>query len=119
MHDYKKLMVWQKSYALVLLIYKISRFFPDEEKFGMTSQIRRAAVSISANIAEGSGRKSDKSFSYFLKISIGSLAEVKCYIDLAKDLQFMTERNYVQLMELSDEVGRLLGGFLKKINSNS
>lgn len=115
MHGYKQLIVWKKSYQLVLLIYSVTKFFPDEEKFGMTSQIRRAAISIPANIAEGSERKSNKHFAHFIRIAQGSLAEVKCYIDLAKDLNFITVGSYDQLINQSQEVGRLLGGFLKKL----
>lgn len=117
MYGYRNLIVWKKSYSLVLIIYNASKSFPDEEKYGLNSQLRRAVISIPANIAEGSERGSQKHFAHFIRIAQGSLAEVKCYIELAKDLKIISQKEYCDLLDYSVEAGRLLGGFHKKLMS--
>jgi len=112
-----KLIVWQKSHELVLKIYKITKQFPKDEMFGLTSQIRRAATSIPSNIVEGKARGSNNDYRRFLLISRGSLEELKYQILLAKDLNYMDEITYKELFALSDKVGKLLGGLIKKLES--
>jgi four helix bundle protein len=90
MNNFKKLIVWQKSRELVKDIYLITKEFPKEELFGLTSQIRRATISIALNIAEGSGRGTDKDFAHFLDIAFGSALEVEAQIILSSDLEFIT-----------------------------
>lgn len=104
--SFKELIVWQKSHKLVLEIYKITKSYPKDEIYALTNQIRRAAVSISANIAEGYKKKTKANKLNFLNISEGSLEEVKYYIILSKDLDFITEKEYNSLEALCDEVGR-------------
>ncbi len=89
LRTYKDLKVWGKSYSLCLEIYKITKRFPESEKFGLTSQLRRASVSIPSNIAEGYGRKTTKEYIYSLYVANGSLCELETQLMLAKDLQYI------------------------------
>ena len=101
MRDFHKLLIWQKSHQLVLNIYSASKSFPNEELFGLTSQIRRAATSIPTNIAEGCGRVSNKDFAHFLQIAIGSASEVEYELFLAYSLNYINDNDY---QILSDEI---------------
>lgn len=116
---YKKLRVWVAAHILVLSIYKISRQFPKEELFGLTSQIRRAAVSIAANIVEGQARSSKNEFRQFLSIANGSLVEVEYYLELAKDLVFISELQFLDLETKRVSVGNLLHGLIKSLKNFS
>ena len=91
MHNYKQLTVWQNAVELSVMIYKVTKEFPAEEKFGLISQIRRAVVSVASNIAEGAGRNSDGEFIQFLGIAAGSLNELETQIIIANQLDFVTE----------------------------
>jgi four helix bundle protein len=115
---FKELIVWQKAHLLVLSIYKITRNFPKDEMYALTNQMRRASVSIAANIAEGYKKKTLANKLYFLNISEGSLEEVKYYITLSKDLEYITENKEAELENLSNEVGRLINGYSKAIASS-
>lgn len=114
--DTSKLIVWQKSHELVLKIYEITKSFPKDEQFGLTSQIRRASVSIPSNIVEGKARGSNKDYNRFLMIARGSLEEVKYQMLLAKDLKYIDEEVYKEVYRRMDEVGRLLSGLIKKLD---
>ena len=94
MHNYHELKIWQEGRKLVKTVYSLSANFPKEEMYGLTSQIRRATISIPSNIAEGTGRTSDKEFNRFLDYAIGSLFEVETQIILANDLNFITTEDY-------------------------
>lgn len=107
--NHKELDVWKKSMDLVEFIYKLSNSFPDDEKFGLTSQIRRAAVSVPSNIAEGAGRKGDKEFIQFLHIALGSLSELDTQYLIAVRLGFI-EKNVI-FEDLTNDVKRLIIGF--------
>jgi four helix bundle protein len=89
--DFRKLEVWHKSQKLVSAVYKLTGTFPSAERYALTSQVRRAAVSIAANIAEGCGRMGDIELRRFVRISLGSLSELECELLLANDLQFVTD----------------------------
>jgi four helix bundle protein len=89
MGDFKRLDVWRRSQKLVATIYRLTRGFPTEERYGLTSQLRRAAVSIAANLAEGCGRQGDPELRRFVRISLGSLSELECELLLAADLQYL------------------------------
>lgn len=106
------LLVWQKAYDFALLVYKITTSFPDAEKYAITSQLRRAALSIAANIAEGKGRSTEKDFLRFLYIARGSLEECKVYIMFAKDLNYVNEQCYEDLEAYASEIGRMLNGLI-------
>lgn len=113
---FQDLDVWQKSRELVLRIYKLTKKFPYEERFGLSNQIQRAAVSICANIAEGK-KKGTKEYLRFLSIAEGSLEEVKCYLILASDLKYCDLNQYNELIDLSNEIGRMLHGLTMKLKS--
>jgi len=113
--DHKKLDVWIKSMDLVEAVYKVSNTFPNSEKFGLTSQIRRSAVSIPSNIAEGAARKSDKELIQFLHIALGSLSELDTQYMIAVRLGY-TENNEM-LNDLINDVKKLLLGFRNYINN--
>jgi len=112
---FEDLIVWQKAHRLVLNIYKYSQDFPKIETYGLTSQLRRAAVSIPANIAEGFNKRGKADKARFMNIAQASLAEVKYYLILAEDLHYA---NTKELMPTADEVGKLLAGYTKSILSS-
>lgn len=113
--NFQDLIVWQKAHNLTLEIYKLTNLFPKYELFGLTSQIRRATVSIESNIAEGFSRKSSKESKQFYYIANSSLEEVKCQLIIAKDLNYIREnQNFIKINSLSDEVGKLLFTWIKK-----
>ena len=97
MQDYRKLKVWQKAYDLVLEIYVITKKFPKEELYGVTSQIRRSAASITANISEGCGRKTKTELSRFLVIALGSLNETENFLLLARDLKYLSLKDFEKI----------------------
>jgi len=109
--SYENLDVWQKSVDLASRIYKITQDFPKEEKYGLTSQLRRAVISVSANIAEGSGRESKKEFSRFIGIAIGSINEVESLLHVAYRLDYIDQQKFDDIIEDVKEVGKLCGGF--------
>lgn len=114
--DTSKLIVWQKSHELVLKLYEVTKDFPKDEQFGLTSQIRRAAVSIPSNIVEGKARGSNKDFKRFLLIARGSLEELKYQILLSNDLNYINEDTYKDLLNTTKEVGRLLNGLMVSLD---
>lgn len=114
--DSTKLLVWQKSHELVLKVYEITRGFPKEELYGLTSQIRRAAVSVPCNIVEGKGRGSSAEYKRFLIIARGSLEEVKYQLFLAEELCYMDSEDNKTILTLSKEVGRLLNGLIVSLD---
>ena len=117
MQTFTDLKIWQKAHEFTLLMYKATASFPSEEKFGLTNQIRRASVSIESNIAEGRGRGSDKDFSRFLSIAIGSCFEVKSQILIAKDLKFISISQADFLESKIDEVSRMIYSFQSKLKA--
>ncbi len=108
MADYKKLMVWQKSRVLVGQVYRLTGRFPQSEMFGLTNQMRRAAVSVLSNIAEGYGRQLDTEFLHFLRITKGSLYELESQLYIAQDLGYMMEKEAVSALALCDEISRMI-----------
>ncbi|WP_350342391.1 four helix bundle protein [Proteinivorax tanatarense] len=113
--DVSKLQVHQKSHKLVLKVYAITKEFPKEEQFGLTSQMRRAAVSVPSNISEGKARGSNKDYRRFLLMSRGSLAELTYQLLLAKDLKYIEADQYEDLLNLADEVGKMLNGLIGRL----
>ena len=110
MFRFEKLEVWQKAINWAEDVYSVSATFPNEERFGLTSQLQRAAVSIASNIAEGSGRVSDKDFARFIEVSYGSLMEAICQVRLAQRLGYLTEENLDKLQIDAEELARMLSG---------
>ena len=114
--SYKDLIVWQKAMTLVELVYQVTRTFPREEIYGLTSQLRRAAVSIPSNIAEGQARQSTTEFKHFLSIARGSLAEVETQLLIANHLKYLTTDQLSQVMEIHTEVSKMLPAVMNKLN---
>ncbi len=110
--------VWEKAHLLTLDVYKQTAAFPEEERYGLTSQMRRAAVSIPSNVAEGCGRGSDADFARFLQIAMGSASELDYQILLAFDLAFLDETAYTRCTSQVQEVKRMLSGFIKKLKAD-
>lgn len=105
---YKKLIAWQKANELARLIYSYTARFPKEEMFGLTSQLRRAGLSIPTNIVEGHARNNKKEFYRFLAISLSSLAEVEYLLEFSYDLKYLSEAEFVKISGLREEVGHIL-----------
>ncbi|MDR0799299.1 MAG: four helix bundle protein [Dysgonamonadaceae bacterium] len=114
---HKDLIVWKKSMHLVKLIYQQTKNFPKDEIYGLVSQMRRAAVSIPSNIAEGHGRCSYKELVRFLFIALGSSSELETQLIIAYELEFIQEANYMEVMNLNDEVRKMLVSLIKTKNN--
>jgi four helix bundle protein len=115
--DFKKLKVWQKAHQVTLSTYRATATFPKEEMYGLTSQLRRAAASIAANIAEGCGRRSDGEMCRFIQIARGSASEVEYHVLLAHDLHLLTEKDFQFLTREADELQRMLTALSQSIKS--
>jgi four helix bundle protein len=112
--DYRDLVAWQKAMALAEAVYRETATLPLEERYGLTSQMRRAAVSIPSNIAEGQGRRSsDDEFVRFLAIALGSVCELETQLELAERLHMLTNESASRVRPLVEEVGRVIGGLRK------
>jgi four helix bundle protein len=118
MKDFRQLKVWEKSHQLALAIYKMTRQFPKEELYGLTSQIRRASMSIPTNIAEGCGRNTDADFARFLQMAMGSASETEYQLILARDLEFLPTDSYEKLHNEVEEVKRMLASLLKTLRAD-
>ena len=116
MHNFKELKVWQKSRILTTEVYNLTRKLPKDEKFGLISQMDRAVVSISSNIAEGSGRGSNRDFRRFLNYSLGSAYELETQMILSYDLGFMSENDFSEISEKITEVQKMIFGFRKSLS---
>lgn len=118
MHNYKELKMWQKARSLVKEVYGLTKLFPADERYGITSQIQRAAISISANIAEGSGRGSNKDFSRFLDIAGSSAFELETEIILSYDLNFIDEQNFNLILPKIQEIQKMIYSFKNQLMAN-
>lgn len=112
----EELAVFQKSHELTLKIYKATAMFPQDEKFGLVSQMRRASSSIAANLMEGSHRISKKEFRQFVSISKGSIGELKCHLMLSKDLDYISENEYSILRNEAEEISKMLNGLIRALS---
>ena len=112
---YKNLKVWQKADELAIAVYKITKKFPRDEMYGLTSQLRRAALSVPTNIVEGYARKGDKELARFVNIAIGSLAETEYLLDFSKRLEYINNQDYNNIESIRAEVGKLLWNFYLKV----
>ncbi|MFQ5733750.1 MAG: four helix bundle protein [Planctomycetaceae bacterium] len=115
--SHRDLLVWQKAMELVEHCYSVTRRFPDSERYGLTSQIQRAAVSIPANIAEGKARGTTKTFLNHLSIAGGSLAELDTHLIIAKRLGYIEEQSLAGLLDRAEEVGRMLTGLRRSLKA--
>jgi four helix bundle protein len=114
---FRDLNVWQKAHNLVLNIYKVTKDFPREEKYGLVAQLRRSAASIPTNIVEGFKRKTKTDYAHFINIADGSLEETKYHLILAKDLGYLKEEDFNDLNNMCDEIGKMLYAFHKKLTT--
>jgi four helix bundle protein len=115
-NSYRDLLVWQKSMDLVTEVYKITQNFPSSELYTLTSQIRRSAISIPSNIAEGYGRNSTADYKRFLQISFGSLFELQTQIEIAFNLNYISQYIFDEIFEKAKELDRMLVSLIKRIN---
>lgn len=115
MRPFERFDAWQRAHSLVLACYKSSRGWPSDERFGLTHQLKKAVVSVEANIAEGSAKRGAAEFRRYLDISNGSLAEVNALLLVARDLGYLPHDNWNELDDLSSETGRLLFGLYRSL----
>ena len=118
MKDFHQLKVWEKAHRLTLDVYKATVNFPRSELYGLTSQIRRASLSIPSNIAEGCGRNSDADFARFLQVAMGSASETEYQLILSKDLDYLSAEYYKVLQGEVEEVKRMLASLLKTLRAD-
>ncbi|MEI7751259.1 MAG: four helix bundle protein [Candidatus Omnitrophota bacterium] len=114
---FKKLLAWQRSYHLALEIYQELKRYPKEEQFALVSKMRRAALSVPANIAEGYERKSRKDYVHFLRIAKGSLSELETYLLFSRDLGYLPGSRFQEMEQIRSEVGRILTGLVRSLES--
>lgn len=117
--SFTDLHVWQEGHKLVLLIYKITATFPNHQLFSLTSQIQRASISITSNIAEGFSRKSRKESQQFFYMSLGSLTELQNQLLIARDVKYVTKEQFKEIADLTVIVSKLLNGIIKSAKLNS
>lgn len=117
--SYKDLVVWQKAMDLSIAVYQVTKSFPKEELFGMVSQMRRAAVSIASNIAEGEGRKSKNEFAHFASIAMGSKAELETQVILCERIGLCSDTESQNLLSMLDEIGKMLASLKTRLSCSS
>jgi len=117
MQDYRKLRVWRRAHEYVLCAYRATAAFPKEEQYGLMTQVRRAAVSIPANIAEGCGRGSDADFARFLQMAIGSTNEIEYHLRLASDLEFIPKSEHQGLEKQLIEIRKMLSSLMQSLRT--
>jgi four helix bundle protein len=117
MQDFTQLQVWQKAHNITVNVYKLTAQMPQDEKFGLINQIRRASISIESNLAEGCGRNNDKEFARFIDISMGSSFELRCQLMIARDLGYINSDQYQLYESKIIEINRMLGSLLKKLRA--
>jgi four helix bundle protein len=116
--NYQDLVAWQKAVDLVVSVYAVTRLWPSTEKFGLISQVQRAAVSVPSNIAEGQGRRKDREFHHHLSIAHGSLREVETQLVIAQRLGYIPAEKLQELLVESSEVGRLITGLMHALETS-
>jgi four helix bundle protein len=119
MHNLKELKIWKKAIDLAVEVYRVTALFPPEEKYGLISQIRRAAVSISSNIAEGAGRNSEKEFKYFLGIANGSSFELQTQLFISNKLSLLSNEDLEKMLQQIEELQKMNYGFQNMLNKKS
>jgi four helix bundle protein len=118
MQNFRDLKVWQKAHAVALDVYRLTASFPDLERFGIISQMRRAATSVAANIAEGCGRGSDADFARFLQHAMGSASELEYFVLLARDLRFLGVSEHESVVSDIQETKRMLAGLISRLRAD-
>jgi four helix bundle protein len=115
MRDFRTIHVWEKAHRLTLELYEITKDFPADERFGLTSQLRRAAASVPMNTAEGCGRDSERELARFMSIAAGSASEVEYQLLLARDLGYLPDETYTALDQQVNEIKRMLNSFVQRL----
>jgi four helix bundle protein len=118
MHNFKELNIWKRSIKVAVAIYKIAAGFPSAERYELTSQIKRAVVSIASNVAEGAGRNTDKEFNHFLGIALGSSFELYTQLIIAGELGLVTEKAMEPVLCELDEIQKMIRGFKETLKTN-
>ena len=118
MRDFRDLKVWAKAHQLVLDVYRTTRSFPSEERYGLTRDMRRAAASVPTNVAEGCGRTGDRELARFMSIAAGSASETEYQLLLARDLEYLDQESHRRLDGQVNEVKRMLNSFMQKLTAN-
>ncbi len=116
--DFRDLQVWQKAHQLTLMVYRLTATFPRDERYGLTSQLRRSSSSIAANLAEGCGRNGDAELARFCSIAMGSASELEYHLLLARDLNLVNTADYTALAQQTSEIKRMLTGFQQKLTAD-
>ena len=116
MHNYRELKIWQRSMDFVVKVYEISSVFPNEEKYGLTAQLRSCVVSVPSNISEGAGRGTNKQFKRFLEISMGSINEVQTQLELAYRVHYLAKEIYESLVDEALQIYKMILGFYNSLN---
>jgi four helix bundle protein len=119
MQDFKNLKVWQKSHVLLLEVYRAVESFPKEELFGLSRQLKEAALSIEANLAEGTGKSGDVDFKRFVSISLGSACELESHMIAARDLKFLASPAFERLNSMCQEVRRMLVALVRRLSAST
>jgi len=118
MHRFKNMKIWQESMSLSIEVYKAISNFPNDERYGLTSQIKRAAVSIPSNIAEGSSRTSNKDFGRYLSISLGSAFELETQLYIAKELSLLNDSDYTRITTKLEQIQKMIIGFQNSLSNS-
>lgn len=116
---FQDLVVWQKGMELVTEVYRLSRAFPKDELYGLTSQLRRCAVSVPSNVAEGYARNSSGDYARFLRVACGSLYELETQLEVARNLQYIDPDHVEAATQLTGEIGRMLGALIRKVDGGT
>jgi four helix bundle protein len=119
METHKNLLVWQKSMAFVTELYKLTRKYPKDEQYGLINQLRRAAVSIPSNIAEGCARRNTKQYIQFLYVSLGSASEIETQVIISYNLEYVSNNEEQNMLEMLEEIIRMLVGLIKSLSNRS
>jgi four helix bundle protein len=119
MQNFRELKVWNKAHSVTLATYSATESFPASERYGLTTQMRRAAMSIAANIAEGCGRSSDADFARFLHVAMGSASELEYLVLLARDLRLVPDKTYDVILSDVQEVKRMLSALIARLKADS
>lgn len=119
MKNFKQLIIWQKGIEIVKKVYDLTKHFPTQEKFGIITQMTRAAVSISANIAEGSSRNSDKDYARFLQLALGSAFELQTYLVIVHEMKWVSAAEIQHVEIILEEEIKMVHSFIKKLTANS
>lgn len=116
MHNFKELNIWKRSIKMAVTVYKVASHFPKEERYELTSQVKRAVVSIASNIAEGAGRNTDNEFNYFLGVALGSSFELYTQLVIAHELELVTTEKIEPILSELEEIQKMVHGFKGTLN---